>query len=199
MGVACWFDLPTHSFDVKPAMYISSTECNKAITLYEVHRTLSLCCIQWTIYIFKYKTLEIEKERKLQSLCPASLFLITSVILDHLFSPNTKISPTFTSSSLLAMPLHNKTYPEIHQNKCCRNPKWIFHYLSNWPDSKLCFTFFLHISLSVYMFYLFLSYQANSCRFCLKDNRIYIQKHGHNRHGCALIYGFASELIYIYI
>jgi hypothetical protein len=28
---------------------ISSTECNKAITLYEVHRTLSLCCIQWTI------------------------------------------------------------------------------------------------------------------------------------------------------
>jgi hypothetical protein len=29
---------------------ISSTECNKAITLYEVHRTLSLCCIQWTIF-----------------------------------------------------------------------------------------------------------------------------------------------------
>jgi hypothetical protein len=32
--------------------FISSTECNKAITLYEVHRTLSLCCIQWTISSF---------------------------------------------------------------------------------------------------------------------------------------------------
>jgi hypothetical protein len=28
---------------------ISSTECNKAITSYELHITLSLCCIQWTI------------------------------------------------------------------------------------------------------------------------------------------------------
>jgi hypothetical protein len=54
--------------------FTSSTECNKAITLYEVHRTLSLCCIQWTTCsLFSLLPLSSPKRRSGAGVLPLSI------------------------------------------------------------------------------------------------------------------------------